>query len=93
MEKVSGRVFNVGATEQNYQKQQLVELILPHVPDAVVEYVHKTEDPRDYRVSFALITKQLGFQITRTVPQGIAEVAGLVKHGLIKNFADGKYRN
>jgi nucleoside-diphosphate-sugar epimerase len=93
MEKVSGRVFNVGATEQNYQKQQLVELILPHAPDAVVDYVHKTEDPRDYRVSFALIAKQLGFQITRTVHQGISEVAGLVKNGLIKNFADEKYRN
>jgi nucleoside-diphosphate-sugar epimerase len=93
MEKVSGRVFNVGATDQNYQKQQLVELILPHAPDAVVEYVHKTEDPRDYRVSFALITKQLEFQVTRTVPRGIAEVAGLVKNGMIKNFADGKYRN
>ncbi len=93
MEKVSGRVFNVGATDQNYQKQQLVELILPHAPGAAVEYVHKTEDPRDYRVSFALIANQLGFQITRTVPQGIAEVAGLVKNGLIKNFSEGKYRN
>ena len=92
-EKVSGRVFNVGATDQNYQKQQLVELILPYAPGAAVEYVHKTEDPRDYRVSFTLITKQLGFQITRTVPQGISEVASLVTNGLIKNFTDGKYRN
>ena len=92
-DKVAGSVFNVGATDQNYQKQQLVELILPYAPGAVVDYVHKTEDPRDYRVSFALIANQLGFQITRTVPQGIAEVASLVKNGLIQNFADGKYRN
>jgi nucleoside-diphosphate-sugar epimerase len=92
-EKVSDRVFNVGATDQNYQKRQLVELILPYVPDAAVEYVHKTEDPRDYRVSFTVIAKQLGFQITRTVPQGIEEVAGVVKNGLIKDFAEGKYRN
>ena len=52
-ESVSGRVFNVGATDQNFQKQQLVELIRPYAPDAVVEYVHKDEDPRDYRVCFA----------------------------------------
>jgi nucleoside-diphosphate-sugar epimerase len=93
MDKVSGRVFNVGATHQNYQKQQLVDLIRPHAPDAVVEFVHKAEDPRDYRVSFARITDQLAFQITRNVAQGIEEVARLVRDGLIKNFADGKYRN
>ena len=92
-EKVSGQVYNVGATDQNFQKQQLVELILPHAPDAKVEFVHKTEDPRDYRVSFGLIMEQLGFQITRTVPQGIEEVAGLVNNALIKNFSEGKYRN
>jgi nucleoside-diphosphate-sugar epimerase len=91
--KVCGNVFNVGATDQNFQKKQLVELIRPHAPEAVVEFVHKNEDPRDYRVSFARIKDQLGFQITRTVAQGIEEVARLVGDGLIKNFADGKYRN
>jgi nucleoside-diphosphate-sugar epimerase len=90
---VSGRVFNVGATDQNFQKQQLVELILPNAPDAVVEFVHKAEDPRDYRVSFARIAAQLGFKTTRTVAQGIAEVARLVRDKVVENFEDGKYRN
>jgi nucleoside-diphosphate-sugar epimerase len=91
--KVSGCVFNVGATDQNFQKQQLVELIRPYAPDAVVDFVHKTEDPRDYRVSFARITDQLGFKTTRSVPQGIAEIARLVQENVIGNLADGKYRN
>jgi nucleoside-diphosphate-sugar epimerase len=91
--KVSGCVFNVGATDQNFQKQQLVELIRPYAPDAVVEFVHKTEDPRDYRVSFAWITDHLGFKTTRNVPQGIAEIARLVQENVIGNLADGKYRN
>jgi hypothetical protein len=68
-------------------------MIQPYVPDAVVEFVHKTEDPRDYRVSFARITDQLGFRITRTVAQGIEEVAHLVRSGVIVNFGDGRYRN
>jgi nucleoside-diphosphate-sugar epimerase len=92
-EKVSGCVFNVGATDQNFQKQQLVELIRPYAPDAVVEFVHKTEDPRDYRVSFARITNELGFNTTLTVPQGIAEIARLVQQKVIGNLEDGKYRN
>ena len=91
--RVSGCVFNVGATDQNFQKQQLVELIRPYAPDAVIEYVHKTEDPRDYRVSFARISNQLGFKTTRNVPQGIAEIAQLVKENVVGNFADQKYRN
>ena len=61
---VAGRVFNVGATDQNFQKQQLVEMIRPYAPSALVEFVRKNEDPRDYRVSFARITNQLGFKTT-----------------------------
>jgi nucleoside-diphosphate-sugar epimerase len=91
--KVAGQVFNVGATDQNFQKQQLVELIRPHAPEAVVEYVRKTEDPRDYRVSFSRISEQLGFQITRTVPEGIAEVARLVRDNIINDFGNKRYRN
>src|ERR1035438_2144578 len=86
-EKVAGRVFNVGSTDQNFQKQQLVEMICPYVPDAKVEFVHKTEDPRDYRVSFKRIYDQLGFNITRSVAQGIEEVAHLVRSGTIHNFS------
>jgi nucleoside-diphosphate-sugar epimerase len=91
--KVAGNVFNAGATDQNFQKQQLVDMIRPHAPDAIVDFVHKTEDPRDYRVSFTRITDQLGFKITRTVAQGIEEVAQLVANNVIGNFGDGRYRN
>jgi nucleoside-diphosphate-sugar epimerase len=91
--KVAGRVFNAGSTDQNFQKQQLVEMIRPHAPDAMVEFVHKTEDPRDYRVSFTRITDQLDFRITRTVAEGIGEVAHLVRCNPIGNFGDGRYRN
>jgi len=90
---VGGRVFNVGATDQNFQKQQLVAMIHPYAPDAVVEFVFKAEDPRDYRVSFARITDRLGFKITRTVAEGIAEIARLVRENVVDNFADQKYRN
>jgi nucleoside-diphosphate-sugar epimerase len=91
--KVAARVFNVGATDQNFQKQQLVELIRPHAPDAVVEFVHKAEDPRDYRVSFTRIREQLRFHITRTVRDGIAEVSKLVRESVINDFENRSYRN
>jgi nucleoside-diphosphate-sugar epimerase len=93
VEKVAGIVFNVGATDQNFQKQQLVEMIRPYAPDARVEFVKRAEDPRDYRVSFARITDGLDFKITRTVAQGIEEVAHLVRCNVIANYGDGRYSN
>lgn len=92
-EKVRNQVFNVGSTEQNYQKQQLVDLISSSVPDAVIEYVHKEEDPRDYRVSFAKIKEKLAFDITRTVLDGVHEVAQLVKDCVIQDFSNPRFRN
>jgi nucleoside-diphosphate-sugar epimerase len=92
-QKVQHQVFNVGSTDQNYQKQQLVELIRPYAPDAIVEYVHKQEDPRDYRVSFTKIKDQLDFEITRAVQNGIEEIVRLVSAGVIQDFSDPRYRN
>jgi len=92
-EIVGGCVFNVGATDQNFQKQQLVEMIRPHAPEALVEFVRKEEDPRDYRVSFARISHRLGFRTTFTVPDGVREVARLVENNVILNLRDNKYRN
>lgn len=91
--KLSSGVFNVGSTDQNFQKQQLVEMIRPYASDAEVQFVHKAEDPRDYRVCFTRISSELGFKITRTVAEGIEEVVRLVRSGAIRDFADGRFRN
>ena len=90
---VRGEVFNVGATEENYRKLDLVELVRRHAPDASVEFVQKKEDPRDYRVSFAKVKTRLAFDLTRTVPDGIAEVARLVRDGVLSDFEKSEYRN
>ncbi len=93
VEKVGGQVFNIGSTDQNYQKRQLIEMIQPFAPEAEIEFVHKNEDPRDYRVSFAKINRDLGFATTRTVTDGIKEVAGMIDAGVITDFGNQKYRN
>ena len=92
-DKVRNEVFNAGSTEENYQKQQLVELIRAYEPEARVEFIHRDEDPRDYRVSFAKISTQLGFDATLRVPDGIDEVARLIKLGLLVDFDSPSYRN
>ena len=90
---VRREVFNVGATEENYRKLDIVELVRPHAPDAAVEFVEKKEDPRDYRVSFAKVKERLGFTLKRTVAGGIVEVAHLVRDGVLSDFERPEYRN
>jgi nucleoside-diphosphate-sugar epimerase len=92
-EKVRNEVFNVGSTDQNFQKQQLADLIKSRVPEAIVEYVRKDEDPRDYRVSFEKIKQQIGFRAEHTVEDGIQEVVHLVQGGIIQDFRNPEYRN
>lgn len=92
--KIDGQAFNVGDTTQNYQKAQLVDRIRAHIGNRnQVEYVQKAEDPRDYRVSFEKIKRELGFAITRTVDAGIRELADAISQGLITDLDNPSYRN
>jgi len=92
-EKVAYQVFNVGATEENYTKQMIVEEIRKQIPEAKIKYVHKNEDPRDYRVNFDKIHKELGFEVSKTVPDGIQEVKEIVSSGIIQDPEDQRYYN
>ncbi|HSL65535.1 MAG TPA: NAD(P)-dependent oxidoreductase [Gaiellaceae bacterium] len=90
---VAAEVFNVGSTSENYRKLDIVDLLRARVPDASIAFVHREEDPRDYRVAFDKIAEALGFDVTRTVPDGIDEVIGLLGSGLVADPYAGAYRN
>jgi len=80
-ERVAGRVFNVGHSDENYRKLDLVGVIRERLPAADVRFVHRDEDPRDYRVSFERIRTELGFDPVMRVPDGVAELlVGLEEH-------------
>ena len=91
--KTAFEVFNVGNTNENYQKKMIVDEIKKVLPDAKIQYVSRTEDPRDYRVNFSKIEKQIGFKISRKVPDGIREIIQAVNEGFILNPDDQKYKN
>jgi nucleoside-diphosphate-sugar epimerase len=77
-DEVGGDVFNVGHSDENYRKLDLVEVMSEQIPSGRVSYVHRDEDPRDYKVSFEKIHARLGYVPDMRVPDGIREiVAGL----------------
>jgi nucleoside-diphosphate-sugar epimerase len=92
-EAVAGEVFNVGHTDENYRKLDLVELLKQRFPQAKVEFVHRDEDPRDYRVSFEKIKQDLDFKPRWSVPAGMDEVIALLRSGLLDDPYAQLYSN
>lgn len=91
--KVKANVFNVGSTEENYNKGMIISEVCKVVPNVVVEYVESAEDPRDYRVNFDKIKNELGYTITKTVPDGVKEIYTLLKTGIVTDSFAQKFRN
>ena len=83
----------VGSTRENYTKREIIELLKQIVPTLDVLEVHKTEDPRDYKVSFEKIKSDIGFRPLFNVGVGLAEIIDLVSTGLIREPRDVKWRN
>ena len=92
-EKVRANVFNVGTTEENYNKGMIIEEVCKVVPNVTVNYVEMNEDPRDYRVNFDKIKNELGFTITKRVPDGVKEIYKLLSTGIVTDSFGQKYRN
>ncbi|MGO9835843.1 MAG: NAD-dependent epimerase/dehydratase family protein [Polyangiaceae bacterium] len=80
---VAGEVFNVGSDENNVQILNLAFRVRDAVPGT--EVVHAPTDPdlRDYNVSFDKIRRVLSFRAERTVDDGIREVLGALREGVV----------
>ncbi len=81
--RVSGEVFNVGSDAGNVQILNLAFRVRDAVPGT--EVVHAPTDPdlRDYNVSFDKIHRTLGFAAERSVDDGIREVLGALRDGVV----------
>lgn len=90
---VAGQVFNIGNSDENYRKLDLVELIRGETGNGEVVFVRRTEDPRDYKISFEKVAQRLDYRVTRTVPDGIRELIGELEAGRYPDAFDGRYRN
>lgn len=89
-EAMNGKVYNVGGNGENYTKGNLVEEIRKVVPEANIRFQETgNTDPRNYRVDFSKIKRELNFTLSRTVPDGVKEVHKLVASGLLVDpYAD-----
>ena len=79
--KIRGQVYNLGTDSGNYTKDEIVNLVLKRMPETVVEYKDLTfgGDMRDITVSFEKVKRELGFDTTLTVDDGIRELVFALK--------------
>jgi len=92
-DEVGRDVFNVGHSDENYRKLDLVEIISAAVPKGRVSFVHRDEDPRDYKVAFAKVRERLGFEPQMRVPDGVREVAKGLDDKAFGDPFDARHRN
>jgi nucleoside-diphosphate-sugar epimerase len=91
--RIAGEVFNVGRSDENYRKLDLVNVLRGQVDRGKVSFVHRDEDPRDYKVSFDKIARVLGFRPAMTVPDGVAEIVAALDAGRFRDPFHGRHRN
>jgi nucleoside-diphosphate-sugar epimerase len=81
-DKVRGEVFNVGHSDENYTKRMVVEAVQGHLGGSgAVKYVEGGTDPRNYRVSFEKIGRELGFEATHRVPDTAGKLIAAIEAG------------
>jgi nucleoside-diphosphate-sugar epimerase len=92
-ERVAGRVFNVGHSDENYRKLDLVAIITGHLGRGDVTYVRRDEDPRDYKVAFGRIRDELGFVPEHRLPDGVAEIVAALEEQLFGDPFSTRFSN
>ena len=92
-DKVKNNIFNVGFTEENYQKIQIAKIVKKFIPDVDMKVTEKGSDLRDYQVDFSKLHRFLGIENNYTIEKGIDEILNLLVSGKITDPTDRVYYN
>jgi len=71
--KLCSRIFNVGDDGLNFTKMDIAKTVTSYLPETSITSVD-VKDPRNYKVSFKKIKSTLGFNVSRSLDDGILEV-------------------
>ncbi len=75
---VSGKIFNVGQTSENYRVRELAQIVATEFPGCELSVGAKSGDNRSYRVNFDKIHAQLpGFECRYTARDGARQLREL----------------
>ena len=78
---ISGEIYNVGHTRENYTKKMLAEIIQEFVPSTEIEIIESKKDLRTYKVSFDKIKNNLKFISKKTIRDSISDILTEIEKG------------
>jgi len=78
---ISGEIYNVGHTTENYTKKMLAEIIQEFVPSTEIEIIESKRDLRTYKVSFDKIKNNLKFISKKTIRNSISDILAEIEKG------------
>jgi nucleoside-diphosphate-sugar epimerase len=81
LDRIRGRVFNVGSDEQNYRIRDLAERVAGAMTAHPQLEWYGDADTRSYRVSFARVKNELGFQPRETPESAAQEIEAALGSG------------
>jgi nucleoside-diphosphate-sugar epimerase/CBS domain-containing protein len=93
LQDVGNQVFNVGSNAQNYQIDEVAEIIGASLGGIPITRDNSNLDARDYRVSFASLNQTLGFSPQQTIGGAARCIFEKLQSGAIKNPAQRIYYN
>jgi nucleoside-diphosphate-sugar epimerase len=93
LQDVGNQVFNVGSDSQNYQIDEVAEIIGSSLGGIPISRDNSNLDARDYRVSFSKLSRTVGFVSQQTIGSAALEILNKLQSGVIKNPAQRIYYN
>ncbi len=89
-ENIQGRIVNVGGNKENFQVREVINYVKKFVPKANVVFTGEVKaDPRNYRVSFDLLSRVVPkFKLEYTLEKGMDE---LFKKFREKEFSENDF--
>ena len=78
---ISGEIYNVGHTRENYTKKMLAETIQEFVPSTEIEIMESKTDLRTYKVLFDKIKNNLKFISKKTIRDSISDILTEIEKG------------
>ena len=93
LQDVGNQIFNVGSDGQNFQIDEVAEIIGTSLGGIPISKDNSNLDARDYRVSFAKLNQTVGFVPRQTIESAARAIFEKLKSGAIRNPAQRIYYN
>lgn len=93
LERVSGEIFNVGDTKENYAIAEIAEMVKKHLPKADIVHLETVRDRRNYSVSSKKINQTIKWKTSRKLSEAIAEMIRALKTGKFPLWSGKQHSN